>query len=440
MHEGRIEQVGPKLEIYHRPATRFVAGFVGAPNRLHARIAEQNGDHARLAWDGIDLISRRIADGAVGDAVDLFLKPERIQIMAGSGEPGGDGYNRLEGRAARRDLQGTIRGLPGGAPEPARAHGQRAAGDGRPGTRRQRLDRLDAGGRGGVSGRRAVNRTARLLLLSLPGALFVLLFLILPLLSVVVFSFWRTESYVMIPDWNLDNYATILGEGTYLTFLGRSLLMAAVVAVICLVYAWPCAYLIAKHGGRYRLLLVLLTAAPFLTGILLRVTAMQQILGPIGLLNMALQTFGLPPIEALMYTNVASAIGLVYLWIPFMLVAIYLSLLNFDFQLLEVAKVCGARPWQAFWQITWPLNWMGTAIGIVLVVIPTLAATVTPRFLGGPNGALYGNILEHQFGATGTWALGSAMGVVLFAVSLLAIGLVWKTVNLSRAGFTGALE
>ena len=93
-----------------------------------------------------------------------------------------------------------------------------------------------------------------------------------------------------------------------------------------------------------------------------------------------------------------------------MLVAIYLSLLNFDFQLLEVAKVCGARPWQAFWQITWPLNWMGTAIGIVLVVIPTLAATVTPRFLGGPNGALYGNILEHQFGATGTWALGSAMG------------------------------
>ena len=72
-----------------------------------------------------------------------------------------------------------------------------------------------------------MNRTARLLLLSLPGALFVLLFLILPLLSVVVFSFWRTESYVMIPDWNLDNYATILGEGTYLTFLGRSLLMAA---------------------------------------------------------------------------------------------------------------------------------------------------------------------------------------------------------------------
>jgi ABC-type spermidine/putrescine transport system permease subunit I len=279
----------------------------------------------------------------------------------------------------------------------------------------------------------------RLLALALPGALFVLIFLLLPLLSIVMFSFWRTESYVMIPDWNLDNYRIILGETTYLTFLLRSVAMALAVALICLIYTWPCAYVIAKHGGRYRLLLVLLTAAPFLTGILLRITAMQQILGPIGLVNMALPSFGLEPVQALMYTNLASAIGLIYLWIPFMLVAVYLSLLNFDFELLEVAKVCGATPWRAFWAITWPLNWMGTAIGVVLVVVPTLAATVTPRFLGGPNGALYGNILEHQFGATGTWALGSAMGVVLFLVSLIMIFLIWKTVDLRRVGFTGRL-
>jgi ABC-type spermidine/putrescine transport system permease subunit I len=82
---------------------------------------------------------------------------------------------------------------------------------------------------------------------------------------------------------------------------------------------------------------------------------------------------------------------------------------------------------------------MGTAIGVVLVMVPTLAATVTPRFLGGPNGALFGNVLEHQFGATGTWALGSAMGVVLFLVSLAAIFVIWKTIDLRRTGFTGAL-
>jgi ABC-type spermidine/putrescine transport system permease subunit I len=279
---------------------------------------------------------------------------------------------------------------------------------------------------------------SRFAVLTVPGALFILFFLLLPIFSIIVFSFWRTERYELFADWNLDNYATVLGNWTYLIFLVRSLVMATVVSFVCLVYAWPCAYLIAKHGGRFRIILVLLAAAPFLTGIILRIAAMQQILGPIGLINMALTTFGLEPIEALMYTNVASAIGLVYLWIPFMLVAIYLSLLNFNFELLEVAKVCGAKPWRAFLEITWPLNWMGTAIGIILVSIPTLAAMVTPRFLGGPNGALYGNRLEHQFGATGTWALGSAMGVILFIVSLIIIGLVWRTVNLRRSGFTGA--
>lgn len=273
-----------------------------------------------------------------------------------------------------------------------------------------------------------------------PGALFILLFLLLPLLSVVLFSFWRTESYALIADWNIDNYRTLLTDRTYLVFLGRSVAMALAVSLVCLIYAYPVAYLIAKHGGRYRLVLVLLTAAPFLTGIILRVTAIQHILGPIGLINMALTTFGFAPIEALMYSKVATAIGLVYLWIPFMVLAIYLSLLNFNFDLLEVAKVCGARPWRAFLEVTWPLNWIGTAIGIVLVFVPTLAATTTPQFLGGPNGAMFGNILQHQFGATGTWAFGSAMGVVLFLISLIFIAALWRTVNLRRGGFTGADE
>lgn len=120
-----------------------------------------------------------------------------------------------------------------------------------------------------------------------------------------------------------------------------------------------------------------------------------------------------------------------------MVLAIYLSLLNFDFGLLEVAKVNGARPLRAFWEIAWPLNRAGSAIGVVLVFIPTLASAVTSQFLGGPNGALYGNILAQQFGATGTWAFGSAMGVVLFTISLLVLYLVWKSVgDLKRSGIT----
>jgi ABC-type spermidine/putrescine transport system permease subunit I len=264
---------------------------------------------------------------------------------------------------------------------------------------------------------------------------FLTVFLVLPLISIVVFSFWRTESYTLIEDWNLANYATLATDWTYIKFLLRSLTMAALVSLACLIYAWPVAFFLARYGGRYRLILILLTAAPFLTGEVLRVTALQQILGPIGLINMALGNFGIAPIEALMYTSTATGIGLTYLWIPFMVLAIYLSLLNFDFELLEVAKVNGAKPLRAFFEITWPLNRTGTAIGVVLVFIPTLASSVTSQFLGGPDGALYGNILAHQFGATGTWAFGSAMGVVLFLISIAMLTVVWLSVgDLRRSG------
>jgi ABC-type Fe3+/spermidine/putrescine transport system ATPase subunit len=97
MHDGRIEQVGPKLEIYHDPATRFVAGFVGAPNHVRARIEEQNAHFARLHWGRLDLISRAVPDAREGELVDLFLKPERIRIVAGNSEIGPDLINQLDG-------------------------------------------------------------------------------------------------------------------------------------------------------------------------------------------------------------------------------------------------------------------------------------------------------------------------------------------------------
>jgi ABC-type spermidine/putrescine transport system permease subunit I len=141
-----------------------------------------------------------------------------------------------------------------------------------------------------------------------------------------------------------------------------------------------------------------------------------------------------------MYTPFAAGLGLVYLFIPFMVTAIYLSLVNFNFELLEVAKINGARPWRAFIEITWPLNTIGTVIGVVLVFIPCLASGVTQRFLGGPQATSLGMSLAQQFGETGTWALGSAMGVFLFLASLLGILVARRAINLKRSGFTGVLD
>lgn len=272
-----------------------------------------------------------------------------------------------------------------------------------------------------------------------PGAAFIVISLLLPLLSIVVFSFWRTESYELHADWNLDNYRILLSEAAYRIFFQRSLVTAALVTLICVACGWPVAYFIARHGGRYRLLLVLALAAPFFTGAILRITALQGLLGPIGLINMALGMVGLGPVEALMYTQLASGLALVYLFIPFMVTAIYLSLVNFNFELLEVAKINGAKPWRAFVEITWPLNWLGTAIGMILVFIPCLANALTPRFLGGPDATSFGMSLAQQFGETGTWALGSAMGVALFGASLLVILCLKPTIRLKRSGFTGAM-
>ncbi len=274
-------------------------------------------------------------------------------------------------------------------------------------------------------------------LLAGPAVVFITVTLLLPLLAVVMFSFWRTESYELYADWNLDNYRVLFGEPAYRTFLLRSIASSLVTSLICLAYAWPVAYFIARHGGRYRLLLVLLLAAPFFTGVILRVAALQGILGPGGLINMGLGLAGIQPIAALMYTQTAATIGHVYLFMPFMVTAIYLSLVNFDFALLETAKINGAGPFRAFAEVTWPLNWIGTAIGVVLVFIPCLASIVTPRFLGGPNATSFGMSLSQQFGETGTWALGSAMSVVLFAFSFAVVAIMGFTIDLRRTGFTG---
>ena len=285
--------------------------------------------------------------------------------------------------------------------------------------------------------RKRLSEGARFALMASPGVLFIFIFLLLPILSIVVFSFWRTEVYQLYPDWNLDNYRILLTTPTYMVFLERSFVTASLVSLVCLVLGWPIAYFIICHGGRYRLLMILALAAPFFTGIILRVSALQGIMGPVGAFNMTLMTFGYPPVEIIMFSQVATGIGLVYLYIPFLVTAIYLSLLNFNFNLLEAAKINGAPSWRAFIEITWPLNWMGTIIGLVLVFIPSLAASVTPMFLGGPSGASFGSVLGRQFSETGTLALGSAMGVVLFVVSSLVIYAMWRTVDLRRSGFTG---
>ncbi len=282
-----------------------------------------------------------------------------------------------------------------------------------------------------------LSESQRFVILNSPVVLFLIMFFVLPLCTILVVSFWRTESYQLIVDWNIQNYIDVLSEPSYRTFMIRSVLSALIVAVVCVALAWPSAYFVIRYGGRYKLLLTLGLAVPFLTGVVLRVIALQGVLGPIGLLNLGLMKLGLSPIESLMYTKTATIVGLIYLFLPFVTTAIYLSLLNFNFRLLDAAKVFGAGNMRAFWEVTWPLNWVGTVIGFALTFVPSLAESITPRFLGGADGTMFGMAMGSQFSATGTWSLGAAMGVVLFFVAGVTLYTISRLVDLKRSGFTG---
>jgi spermidine/putrescine transport system permease protein len=266
---------------------------------------------------------------------------------------------------------------------------------------------------------------------------FLLLFFVVPLIALVTLSFWQTENYKIIREWTAMNYVTLATEKAYFIFFIRSLIQAVCVSVFLVVVSWPIAYFIVRYGGHYKLILSLLLAVPFLSGEVLRLIALQGMLGPFGLINNFLMRLGSAPLRFIMYSNTATFIALCYLYLPIVVTTIYLSLLNFDFRLASAASVCGASRFRIFRDVVFPLNLSGTIVGFMLCFIPTLSASLAPRFLGGPNGTLYGMSIAQQFGESGTWALGAAMGVALFAFSGIVLAVLSLGVDLRRTGFTG---
>ena len=264
-----------------------------------------------------------------------------------------------------------------------------------------------------------------------------MLFFVLPLVALVVLSFWQTANCKILRDWIALNYVTLASESAYITFFLRSLLMATLASIFLVVVAWPIAFFIVRFGGRYKVIFSLLLAVPFLSSEVLRLIALQGMLGPTGLINGALLRMGAAPLRFIMYSNSATFIAFVYLYLPMTVTTIYLSLLNFDLRLASAASACGAGGLRVFSEVIWSLNLSSTMIGFLLSFVPTLSASLTPRFLGGPNGTLYGMSMAQQFGESGSWALGAAMGVVLVLFSIAALVILSLGVNLRRTGFTG---
>lgn len=263
-----------------------------------------------------------------------------------------------------------------------------------------------------------------------PGLLWMVGFLIVPLLLIVVLSLawrgaygpvdWGTTTREFLGRLSLDNYAR-LADPLYLGVLWTSLQMAALTTAICLVVGYPVAYFLARSGSRWRSLLLFLLLVPFWTNFLIRIYAWMLLLRTEGLVNRTMVAIGLIPEPLqIMYSPTAVMIAMVYEFLPFMVLPLFTSLEKLDPALLEAASDLYARPVRTFLRVTLPLSLPGVIAGTILVFIPTMGMFVVPDLMGGARTALVGNLVQRQFLAARDWPFGAAASMVLMALTLVA--------------------
>ena len=270
--------------------------------------------------------------------------------------------------------------------------------------------------------------------LSLPALAVIGLFGIVPLLVIVVYSFLGAAAYGGV-EWRFstDAYTSFLFQKDifddtlkftpdYLQIYFRSLMFAAITTVICLLLGFPTAYFMATRPPAQRNLWVLLITIPFWSNLLVRTLAVMLIIRDEGLLNDALLNLGAihKPI-VMLYTNFSIVLGLLYSFLPFMVLPLYASLEKMDFRLVEAGFDLYATRGKVLRRIIIPLAMPGIIAGCILVFVPALGAYVTPLILGGGTHLMIGDLIGQQFGSGRNWPFGCAQALILMAVVLAAL-------------------
>jgi spermidine/putrescine transport system permease protein len=257
-----------------------------------------------------------------------------------------------------------------------------------------------------------------------------LLFVIVPTLMLVVVSFAERDSLGrVIYTFNVDNYVRAF-DWKWLRILGVSVWYAFLTTVICMIIGYPVAYFIGRSSERWRGLLIMLVMIPFWTSFLIRTYAWITILSQDGLLNAALMGLRLTsePI-GFMYTPFAVVLGLVYNFLPFMILPIYTSVEKLDGSLIEAAYDLGARPARVFAQVVLPLTKPGLAAGILLVFVPAIAMFAITTLMGGGANPTIGEVIQNQFTRARNQPFGAALGVLLLVIFIFSL---WATTKLRR--------
>ncbi len=256
--------------------------------------------------------------------------------------------------------------------------------------------------------------------MSYPYVVWITVLIVVPMLLIVGYAFTVNGTDLLDFQFTLDNFQKFFQDTVFLEVLIRSLRVALITTVLCLLLGYPAAYIIANALGKNKFVLIMLVTLPTWINMLVRTYAWVGILQKDGLLNTVLGFFGIAPME-LMYTDTAVIIGMVYNFIPFMILQIYTALTKMDHALIEAAADLGANRVMCFLKVTFPLSLPGVISGITLVFLPAVSSFFIPKLLGGGSYMLIGNVIESQFLTVGNWSFGSAISLIMAVIIMISM-------------------
>ena len=271
--------------------------------------------------------------------------------------------------------------------------------------------------------------------LAVPYIVWVALMIVLPLVLILLYAFTAQGNELITFSFTLEHFKRFFTDLDFLLILWRSVVIAFKTTVICVLLGYPIAYFIARSNDRLRNVLILAITLPMWINMLVRTYAWIGLLSDGGLIQRILHMVGLGK-GSLLYTEGAVLLGMVYNFLPFMILQIQTSLSKMDNSLLEASADLGASPAQTFKRVTLPLSVPGIINGITLVFLPAVSSFFIPKLLGGGQYFLIGNMIENQFITVGEWNFGSAISMIM-AVIMMVLMMVVRKIEIRNQGGKG---
>lgn len=249
-----------------------------------------------------------------------------------------------------------------------------------------------------------------------PYMLWSIIFIVVPVFLVIYFSLTNSSG-----AFTLNNYEKLF-QSQYMKVFFNSLKLALISTVLCLILGYPVAYMLSKAAPMTRNMLMLLLIIPMWMNFLLRTYAWMSIIGRNGIINTILKVLGFPAVNIL-YTDAAVILGMIYNFLPFMIIPIYTVLIKIDENVVKAAADLGANKFIIFKRIIFPLSIPGVMSGITMVFMPAVSTFVISKLLGGGQFMLIGNLIELQFTTVGDWYFGSAISILMMIIILISMAI-----------------